>query len=55
MSFCFIGESPETYQYTFDGKIISFTDAEGYPNEYEVILITDTDMTIHSDANIAWI
>lgn len=50
MSLCFTGESPETYQYTFDGKIISFTDGEGYPTEYEVVSITDTDMTIHSDA-----
>ena len=54
ISFIYDGEEQERYPYTFDGKTILFTDAEGYPEEYEVVTVTDTDMTLCAVGEDTW-
>ena len=42
-------EAPEVYQYTLEGDLISFNDSEGYATKYQILKLSETDMTIFVD------
>lgn len=42
-------EAPEVYQYTLEGDLISFNDSEGYATKYQILELSETDMTIFVD------